>query len=332
MKAVVLHGVNTPFKYQEFETPQPGEGEYLIKLSYAALNHRDVWIQKGQYAGLKFPIICGSDGCGTIVQAGSGADASRVGEEVIINPSLNWGDNPRVQNKDYVILGLPHDGTFAEYVKVPARLVHKKPGNLTADKAAALPLAGLTAWRALLGRAKAMPGETVLVTGIGGGVALFAAQFAKANGCKVYVTSSSDDKLAKAMGLGFDGAANYKEADWHKRLAKESGGFEVIVDGAGGPDFSKLIDLAKPAGRISVYGATAGSMGIDVPAKLFWKQLDLLGSTMGNETEFTEMVKFVEEKQVVPETEAVFALSQTEEAANYMNDAQQFGKIILSVG
>jgi NADPH:quinone reductase-like Zn-dependent oxidoreductase len=254
-----------------------------------------------------------------------------IGKEVLINPSLNWGSQARVQSKDYIILGLPNHGTFAEYVKIDASLVHPKPSHLSSETAAALPLAGLTAWRALMGRAKAQAGETVLVTGIGGGVALFAAQFAHANGCKVYVSSSSNEKLEMAKKLGFAGIANYKEPVWHKALAKESGGFDVIVDGAGGGDFSKLIDLAKPGGRIAIYGATAGSLNTGVAAKIFWKQLDILGSTMGTNEEFAAMMQFVSAHKIVPVVSKVFGLNQCEEAARFMDSSKQFGKIILEI-
>jgi zinc-binding alcohol dehydrogenase/oxidoreductase len=331
MKASVLHGVNEPYVYQEFEKPIPSENEILIKVSHAALNHRDVWIQKGQYAGLTFPIICGSDGCGVVESVGENVEASWVGKEVIVNPSLNWGENPRFQAKNYVILGLPNNGMFAEYVVVPSRLVYEKPKHLSSEKAAAFPLAGLTGYRALFGRAKAKEGETVLITGVGGGVALFAAQFAIAAKCKVYVTSGSDEKIKQAIDLGALGGANYKNADWHKELAKTSGGFDVIVDGAGGPDFAKLIDMCKPGGRIASYGATVGPWNAGVPAKIFWKQIDILGSTMGNDKEFEEMVAFISEHKIEPLVAKVFGLNQAQDAAKYMDEGKQFGKIVLEI-
>ncbi|MCF8254494.1 MAG: zinc-binding dehydrogenase [Bacteroidia bacterium] len=331
MKASVLHGVNEPYVYQEFEKPIPNENEVLIKVSHAALNHRDVWIQKGQYAGLTFPIICGSDGCGVVESVGQNVEGSWVGKEVIVNPSMNWGDNPRFQAKNYVILGLPNNGMFAEYVVVPSRLVYEKPKHLSSEKAAAFPLAGLTGYRALLGRAKAKEGETVLITGVGGGVALFAAQFAIAAKCKVYVTSGSDEKIKQAIDLGAIGGANYKNADWHKELAKTSGGFDVIVDGAGGPDFAKLIDMCKPGARIASYGATVGPWNAGVPAKIFWKQIDILGSTMGNDKEFEEMVAFISEHKIEPIVAKIFGLNQAQDAAKYMDEGKQFGKIVLEI-
>lgn len=331
MKAAVLHAINTPYIFQEFDKPEPKENEVLIKVQHAALNHRDVWIQKGEYAGLVFPIICGSDGCGKVESIGSNVSESWIGKEVIINPSMNWGENQRFQAKDYVILGLPNNGTFAQYVVAPSHLIYEKPLHLKSEEAASFPLAGLTSYRALFGRAKAQLGETVLVTGIGGGVALFAAQFAIAAGCNVYVSSGSEMKIEKAIKLGARGGANYKQVDWHKSLAKESGGFDVIIDGAGGTDFAKLIDMCKPGARIVSYGATAGSWNAGVPAKVFWKQIDILGSTMGSNEEFKEMVGFICTHKIIPVVASVFGLNQCQDAAMFMNEGKQFGKIVLAI-
>lgn len=331
MKASVLEAANTPFTFKDVVKPIPKTNEVQVKLNAAALNHRDIWIQKGQYAGLKFPIICGSDGCGVITGIGEDADAGWLNREVVINPSINWGDNPRVQARDYTILGLPENGTFAQYVCVPEHLVHPKPAHLTAQHAAAIPLAGLTAYRALFSRAKAVAGETVLISGAGGGVALFATQFAIAAGCRVYVSSGSDTKIERAKQLGATGGANYKTADWNKALAKESGGFDVIIDGAGGEGFAKLTDLAKPGGRIAVYGATQGMWIPGIPARIFWKQLDILGSTMGTPDEFVEMLRFVSEQRIIPVIDSVYRLEETETAARYMDSGAQYGKIMIDI-
>lgn len=331
MKSAVLHGINEPYIFQEFDKPEPKEHEVLIKVKHAALNHRDVWIQKGQYAGLVFPIICGSDGCGTVEAVGSDSKKEWIGKEVVVNPSMNWGNNPRFQAKDYVILGLPNHGTFAEYVVVPERLVYEKPTHLNSKEAAAFPLAGLTAYRATMVRAKVKEGDTVLITGIGGGVALFALQFALAAGAKVYVTSGSDDKIEKAKLMGALGGANYKVADWHKALAKESGGFDAIVDGAGGADFAKLIDLCKSGARIASYGSTTGPWNTGVPAKIFWKQIDIMGSTMGNDQEFEDMVGYITKHKIVPVVAQTFGLNQCQDAAQFMDEGKQFGKIILEI-
>ena len=199
MKALILEGINQPLTYTDVEMPTLQAGEVLVKINAAAFNHRDYWIQKGQYGGLRFPSIQGSDGCGVVDTVFDDENKHWIGKEVVINPSLNWGNNPNTQAKDYIILGMAQDGTFAEYVKVHARLLHEKPAHLSAQQAAAFPLAGLTGFRALMTRAAAKPGDTVLITGAGGGVALFCVQFAIALGCNVYVTSGSDEKIAKAI-------------------------------------------------------------------------------------------------------------------------------------
>lgn len=330
MKASILKGINQALVFEETSSPVPEVDEVVVKVKAAALNHRDVWIQKGQYAGLTFPIILGSDGSGIVSSAGSNENQHLVGKEVIINPSLNWGENPRVQAKDYIILGLPKNGCLAEEVSIPARLVHEKPAHLSFEQAAALPLAGLTAYRASMVRAAIKPGETVLVTGAGGGVALFCIQYAVAQGCRVFVTSGSNEKIEKAISLGAIGGVNYKNEDWHKGLAKISGGFEAIIDSACGDNFAKLADMAKPGGRIAFYGATLGAFNSGVPAKIFWKQLDILGSTMGNDEEFKAMLEFVNKHKIVPVVDEVFPLENAEAAMRKMDEGKQFGKIVIT--
>lgn len=331
MKAIILEELNQPLSIREAIMPELAPHEALIKVHAAAFNHRDLWIQKGQYAGIRFPIILGADGSGVVEKVGSAVGQNWVGKEVIINPSMNWGNDPRVQAKDYVILGTPHNGTFAEYVKTDARLLFEKPSHLSFEQAAALPLAGLTGFRALMKRAAAKAGETVLITGIGGGVAMQCVQFAIAAGCQTYVTSGDDAKLELAKQMGAIGGVNYKTPDWDKELKKQSGGFDAIVDSSGGDTFAKLVDLAKPAGRIAMYGATLGPFNSGVPAKIFWKQLDILGSTMGNDEEFAEMVSFVNHHQIIPVVDSVFPMEQAQAAVEKMAKGQQLGKIVLKI-
>ncbi len=331
MKAAVLDGVGHPIQLQEVEKPVAGVSEAVVKLSAAALNHRDVWIQKGQYAGLKFPIVLGSDGAGTVESVGDGVDKMWLGKNVVVNPSIGWGESEKTQAKTYKILGLPDDGTFAELVKIPATNLAEKPEHLSFAEAAALPLAGLTAYRALFSRAKLQAGETVLMTGIGGGVALFGLQFALAQGARVFVTSGSDEKLDKAKALGATGGVNYKQPDWAKELQEQAGGFDVILDSAGGDGFGNLINLAAAGGRIVFVGATAGNPPNLDMRKIFWKQLSLLGSTMGSPNDFKAMMTFVSEKKITPVVDAVFTLADTEAALRRMENAAQFGKIVLTM-
>jgi zinc-binding alcohol dehydrogenase/oxidoreductase len=329
VKALVLKGVNESLSFENVADPTAGSGEAVVAIRCAALNHRDVWIQKGMYTGLKFPIILGADGAGVVFETGSGVDPAWRGKEVIINPSINWGNNDRAQGADFRILGLPDNGTFAERVVVPGAQLAPKPNHLDFVHAAALPLAGLTAYRALFSRAGLVAGERVLVTGIGGGVALFVLQFALAAGATVYVTSGSDEKLARAKELGAAGGVNYRSESWSKEL--KDVGFDVIIDSAGGKDFSKLTDLAAPGGRIAFFGATQGNPPELEMRRIFWKQLSVLGSTMGSPVEFAAMVQFVERHKIKPLAETVYPLSKGNEAFAAMDNAKQFGKIVLTV-
>lgn len=331
MKAIILEGINEKLKYTEVPTPEVGENEVLVKMHAASFNHRDLWIQKGLYGGLRFPSVQGSCGCGVVEGAGERVDRSWIGKEVVINPSLNWGQNPNTQAKDYIILGMAQDGTFAEYTKVNARLLHQKPAHLSTVEAASIPLAGLTGYRALMVRAAAKSGDNVLVTGVGGGVALFCMQFAIANGCNVFVTSGSQEKMDKALQLGAKGAVNYKNENWHKEIQKQSGGFDVVIDSSGGDTFAKVADICKPAGRIAMYGATLGAFNSGVPAKIFWKQLSIFGSTMGNDEDFANMVKFVDDHKIKPVIDSVYELKDAQTAIEKMERGEQFGKIVLKI-
>jgi zinc-binding alcohol dehydrogenase/oxidoreductase len=313
------------------EVPDPvlQAGEALIELRAAALNHRDVWIKKGQYAGLKFPCIPGSDGAGIVAAVGPGGDGSWVGREVVINPGFNWGPSENAQAAVFSILGMPRDGTLAERIAVPADQLARKPAHLSWEEAAALPLSGLTAWRALMGRARLGKGERVLVTGIGGGGALFALQFAVASGNEVWVTSSSDEKIARAVKLGAKGGFRYDRDGWATQAAKAAGTFDVIIDSAGGPGFGDLIDAAAPGGRIAFFGATRGNVPELVLRKVFWKQLSILGSTMGSAADWNAMSAFVDRYALRPVVSEVFPFARAVEAFDLMERGGQFGKIVV---
>lgn len=332
MKALVCEGIDRPLEYKDVPDPVAGPGEVVVAIKAAALNHRDLWIKKGQYAGLEFPIILGSDGCGEVAECGEEVDRSWQGRKVIINPGFGWGGRRTVQADSFRILGLPDDGTFAEKVKVPANQLAAQPEHLDTRHAAALPLAGLTAYRALFSRAGLQRGERVLITGIGGGAALFALQFAVAAGGQVHVTSSSDEKIVRAVKLGAAGGVKYTDPDWTKTLKRQAGGpFDVIIDSAGGEGFSGLIDLAAPGGRIAFFGATRGDAPGFAMRKVFWKQISVLGTTMGSPEDFLAMTRFVSEHRIEPLAESVFSLAEGNAAFAAMEAATQFGKIVLTV-
>lgn len=330
MKAVVVSALNT-LSIAEVASPAPGPQEVVVSLRAAALNHRDVWIKAGQYAGVKFPCRPGSDGAGVVTAVGSGVDPSWQGREVIINPSCDWGASPAAQGPQFAILGLPRDGTLAEQIAVPVTQLSTKPAALTWEEAAALPLAGLTAYRALFTRAGLKRGERVLITGIGGGVALFALQFAIAAGADVSVTSSSEEKLRRATAFGAHRGFLYTAPDWTAEAAAAGGGFDVIIDSSGGGGFESLIDAAAPGGRIAFYGATRGNAPALALRKIFWRQLSLLGTTMGSPSDWAEMIKFVDTHGIKPEISDVFAFNEVDKAFALMERGGQFGKIVVRI-
>jgi len=333
MKAIILRELGGPERLvlEEADDPRPAPGEAVVALRAAALNHRDAWIRKGLYAGIKLPIILGSDGAGEVAAVGDGVDRSWLGRHVVINPSLDWGGDARVQGPSYRILGLPDNGTYAERVKVPAENLFAKPAALSWEAAAAIPLGGLTAYRAVVTRARVQPGETVLITGIGGGVATLALLISRHLGARVIVTSGSDAKLARARQLGADGGVNYRDETWGKRLqALCEGGPDVIVDSAGRDVFSTLLDVVKPGGRIVTFGATTGSSSAVEVRRIFWKQISILGSTMGTPGEFAEMLALFD-GALAPIVDRVFPLVAAPDAHQRMDQADQFGKIVLEI-
>jgi NADPH:quinone reductase-like Zn-dependent oxidoreductase len=272
----------------------------------------------------------GSDGSGVVTKAGSASGNNWTGKEVMINPGMNWGDDPAFHSRQFKILGLPDNGTFAEYVKVPAECIYEKPAYLSFEEAAAIPLAGLTAYRAVFTKGKIKKGDKILITGIGGGVALMVLQMAVAAGADVYVTSGSDEKIEKAVKLGAKLGVNYKISEWYKLFQSAVEGFDVIIDSAAGDDFKHFVGLANPGGRIVIYGGTQGPISTLNPQKIFWKQLSIMGTTMGNQTEFREMLTFFEEHQIKPVVDEIYDMKKAEEAIRRMDDGRQFGKIVLN--
>ncbi len=320
MKTLLYPAKGAELTFNEFSDPEPAEGEVVVDLRAAALNHRDVYIMQGLYPGVVTPIILGSDVAGVY-----------AGREVIINPSLKWGEDPRAQSRDYEVLGMPHHGTFAQKIAVPEDHLFDKPPHLRWEQAAALPLAGLTAYRALFTKGECKAGKKVFITGIGGGVALMALQFALAVGAEAYVSSGSPEKLEKAQKLGATNGVNYREEDWNKQLKKMAGGFDLIIDSAGGKGFARLPKLCNPAARIVVYGGTQGPVPNFSPQSFFWKQISILGSTMGNDQEFADMVKFVNTQQIVPVVDATYDLHEAAGAFARLDAGLQFGKITFRI-
>lgn len=331
MKSIVLNNeLDAKIQLVDSPFPNPHQDEVVVNIKAAALNHRDEWSRKGLYPNLKNGVILGSDGAGIVDAVGSDQYSHWIGKEVIINPAINWGSSQLAQSKNFEILGMPRNGTLAEFVAIPVDRLHEKPVHLSWEEAGALPLAGLTAYRALVYQGQVKAGDKVLVTGIGGGVAQFAAQFAMALGAEVYASSSSEAKSERALAMGIKGVFDYKSDSWTQDAFDKTGGFDLIIDGAAGDTLNNLISVAKPGGKIVFYGATMGNPGKLEARKIFWNQLKIMGSTMGSDQDFAEMLDLVATRQIRPVIDQVFPLEQAIEAFDRMKAGAQFGKIVLT--
>lgn len=331
MKAALFKGKDHPLTIEEVKKPRPVKDQVLVKLRYAALNHRDLWLIQEQAQHFPNGIILGSDGAGVVEDVGEDADPLLVGAEVVINPSLGWGNNPIVPGDAFQILGFPDNGTFSEYIAISKKYIFEKPEHLSFAESAAVPLSALTAYRALFSKARLRVNEKVLITGVGGGAALWALQFAVAYHGRVFVTSGSDEKLEKAKKLGALGGFNYKDPEWAVKAQKEAGGFDIIIDSAGGSQFSKYIELATPGGRIVNFGRTAGNITDISTRLLYWKQLSIHGSTMGTRDEFLSMLDFLESRNIKPVMDNIYPLTRIQDAFKRMEQGDQFGKIVLEI-
>ncbi|PWY74440.1 putative alcohol dehydrogenase [Aspergillus heteromorphus CBS 117.55] len=338
-----------PLTAQTLPVPTPSAHELLIKTTAVALNHRDVFLRQHLYPGVTFDVPLGADGTGTVIAAGALAQQHWIGKRVLLNPGTGWAESPDGPEDaaGYRILGGTkgyRNGTMQEYMTIGEGEVEEVPGHLGDAEAGALPLTGLTAWRALVvkgGERNSGVGASVLVTGIGGGVALMVLRFAVARGADVYVTSSSEEKIRRAVELGAKGGVSYKEEGWEKKLLGllpqgKTTAFDAVIDGAGGDSVDKAVRLLKPGGVLSVYGMTvAPQMPFSMKAVL--KNIEVKGSTMGSRKEFKEMVEFVGQHKIRPVISRVLQAELDDLPAidglfQEMKDGKQFGKLVLELG
>lgn len=319
MKAAVLRELKSTPQWEEFSYSPPKEW-LPIEVKAAALNRRDYWITQGQYPGIELPVILGSDVCGISQD-----------REVIVNPGFDWGGNPKVQSEKFNILGLPSHGSLAETCYAPSSHIYDKPPHLNHLEAASLPLAGVTAYRSLFYRGGLQAGQKVLITGIGGGVASMCLVMALAAKAEVYVTSGNDEKLAKALDLGAHMGFNYKSKDYEKELKAQSGGLDLIIDSAAGEGLSRLISSVGPGGRVVFYGGTRGKIQNLNPQLIFWRQIDIKGSTMGSPIDFESMLSFVNQHQIVPIVHKVYQPELLNEAFEDLEVNNQFGKLVVDL-
>ena len=309
-----------PLEYKEVGVPSYVNDDFVgLNVQAAALNRRDFWITQGLYPDIpeNIPAVLGSDCCGTL-----------DGNEYIVCPNINWGE-AYFPAENYGILGLQEYGTFAEKIYVRKSKLYPKPSHLSSEEAACLPLAGLTAFRALFSRSQLKKGQNVLISGVGGGVALIACQFAVAVGANVYVTSGKEEKIERAKKLGAIDGVSYKDTDAMQDLAKSVGGFEVVIDSAGGKGFNQLLKMCRLGANVSIYGGTKGSIkGVAVP-NLFFKQISIHGSTMGSDEEFGKMVKLVNEHKIVPVVHQIRPMREGKETIEDLGRNTHFGKYVL---
>jgi NADPH:quinone reductase-like Zn-dependent oxidoreductase len=328
VRAVRIHEDGGPevLVLEEAPDPVPGEGEVLVRLRASALNHLDVWIRKGMPSVPK-PRILGADGAGVVEALGDGVTGFEPGEPVVINPGIEVGDG-RIH-----VIGEHGDGTNAELIAVPATNVHPIPDGLSFEEAAAFPLVFETAYRMLVTRAGLREGEWVLAWGIGGGVSTAALAIAKALGARVIVTSSSDAKLERALGLGADATVNHATGDVKAAVQEATGGrgVDVVVEHVGEATWQTSLAVAAPGGRIAVCGATSGPNPPAALHRIWWKQLSILGSTMGTCEDFAAVYDLVATGRARPVVDEVLPLEQIRAAHERLEAGEQLGKIVLSV-
>jgi NADPH:quinone reductase-like Zn-dependent oxidoreductase len=310
----------------------------LVAVKAAAQNHLDIWVRNG-WQGLKltWPHVLGSDVAGVVEAVGPGVDAPRVGDAVVVNPALGCGRCERCLSGDenlcrrFAILGEHVSGGQAEKLVVPARNVMPKPPNLSFEDASAVPLVFMTAWHALVARARVLPGETVLVQAAGSGVGTAAVQIAKLHGARVIATAGSDAKLEKARALGADEVVNYETQDLVQEVRRltDKKGVEVVFEHVGKSTWERSILAAGIGGRIVTVGATTGHDPLTDLRHVFFRQLSILGSTMGNAGELARVLGFVGEGKLRPVVDRVLPLSEALAGMDLLSRRAQFGKIVL---
>ena len=328
MQAVRIHEDGDPdvLVLEEVPDPVPAPGEVLIRLRASALNHLDVWIRKGLPSVPK-PRILGADGAGVVEALGEDVSGFEPGDAVVINPGLEAPDGT------IHVIGEHGDGTNAQLIAVPATNVYPIPGDLSFEEAAAFPLVFETAYRMLVTRARLAAGEWVLLWGIGSGVSTAGLAIAKALGARTIVTSSSDVKLARARELGADATVNHATSDVKAAVkeATEGHGADVVVDHVGEATWRTSLDVAAREGRIAVCGATSGPNPPAALHRVWWKQLTILGSTMGTKADFDGAYALIATGKARPVVDEVVPLADIRAAHARLEAGEQLGKIVLAI-
>lgn len=327
MKAVRIHEDGGPevLRYEDVPDPEPGGGEVLVALRAAGLNHLDVWVRRGLPSVPK-PRILGADAAGVVAELGSGVEGFAIGERVVVNPGIPHGDR-------ITVIGEHTDGTNCELKAIPATQLYHLDEALTFEEGAAFPLVFETAHRMLVTKARLQEDEWVLIWGIGGGVALASFEICRALGARTIVTSSSREKLERALGLGADVAVSHSEDDVVAAVKDATGGrgADVVVETVGEATWERSLGAAATEGRIVVCGATSGHSPPARLYRLWWKQLVVYGSTMGMPTDFEAAYELIRSGRARVHVDSVFPLAEAAKAHERLESGVQFGKVILSI-
>ena len=344
MKAAFIneHGDLDKIQIGEVDKPNIGPNDVLIENKYGALNHLDLFVIRGWPGlALSMPHVLGADGSGIVSEVGSEVTTVMEGDKITINPGISCGkcdmclSGQQVFCKQFWILGEHSWGTFAQFVRVPEINVLKIPSKYPLDKAAAAPLTFLTAWRMLVTQANIKPNEYVFIHGVGGGVSSAALQIAKYFGAIVIVTTSTSKKIEIAKKLGADHVINYKEMKDYKNyvyteLTKKNG-IDIVIDNVGQATFSTSIRLLRPGGRLITCGVTSGPFTKINVTDVFWKHLEIKGSTMANQGEFRDVMRLVLEEKLNPIVDKVFSLEEAKDAEKYLEEGNKFGKVLIKI-
>jgi NADPH:quinone reductase-like Zn-dependent oxidoreductase len=327
VKAIRIHEDGDPdvLRYEEAPDPEPNPGEVLIRLRASSLNRLDLWVRKGLPSVPK-PRILGADGAGTVEALGADVDGFERGQRVVINPGIEHGER-------ITVIGEHMDGTHAELIAVPATNVYPLPDELSFEEAAAFPLVFETAYRMLATRAGLREGEWVLIWGAGSGVGSASLAVARALGAHVIATSSSDEKLARARDLGADATVNHVNGDVVAAVKEATGGagVDVVVEHVGEATWKTSLQAVRTGGRIAVCGATSGPNPPAQLHRIWWKQLTIVGSTMGTRSDFEAVFELVKRGRAKPAIDSVFPLAEARAAHERMESGEHFGKIVLTI-
>src|SRR5436190_3684287 len=340
MKAVVFHQHGAPdvLKYEDVPDPKPGRGDVVIEVKAASINHIDIFLRRGM-PGIKVPMpkIIGSDAAGVIREIGLEVSGLRIGQRVTINPGISCGHCEFCaagfgsQCLTYAMVGENTDGAYAQLLKVPSHIVLPIPDSISFEDAAAAPLVFMTAWSMMVNKGNIRPGEDVLILGVGAGVGTAAIQIAKMLGCRVFATASTEEKLQRAKQLRADFLINYKTEEFDKKVRDLTNrrGVDVVVDYIGADTWVRSLRSARRGGRVLTCGATTGFAPQTDLRQIFFRQVQVIGSTMGSHRDFLDVMKCVFRKQLRPVIDRVLPLEEARKGHELIEARAVFGKIVL---